>query len=97
MKGRGAFNFMFRFSKAKEIGGLTNFLSTNYYFKKFALNFHTIKTGGMKDLTDYLDKELLEKEPQKRLDSKSGGKDKQKWTDFDDLAFIDKFILIKNN
>ena len=62
---------MNKLRRAKEIGFVTEFLVNNEMFKKAALGFHNTKKGGTNSLFEYLDKELLGKEPTSRLETKS--------------------------
>ena len=66
---KNIFNFMNRIRKAREIGFITEFLVNNQTFRKAALTFHNTKTGGTNSLFEYLDKELLDKEPTKRIET----------------------------
>ena len=72
-------NFFARVSKAKEMPGLTTFLVTNPFFRRFVLAFHQEKTETISSVDKYLERQLLSKEEYdaiynaKRLEKKHQG------------------------
>ena len=62
-------NFLKLFSslgRAKPIGSLTDFLVGNDAFRYLAQSFHLKKQKAARDLEQYLDKELLGRQPVKQ-------------------------------
>ena len=62
---------LFRAGKAKEYKSLSDWLVKQPWFRDAALKTHAASRGTLKDLEEYLDKELLNKNPTSRLEDKS--------------------------
>ena len=58
-------------ARARDIPEVTQFLANNETFKKAALGLHQNKKNMLFNLEEYLDKELLGKEPTKRISEES--------------------------
>jgi len=75
---RKLFGLFSRTARAKDIPEVTEYLAKNEAFKKAALGVHRNKKNFFTNLDQYLEKELLGKEPAQRIGDRSDKPDRYK-------------------